>query len=320
MSKLILDQRQTEEFLVEVITGKRLFTSSVDGEGEIFAVTFPSIEDRDRARIVYIQTCKRLEKMGLPTRGQMEDRIKEFDLLPRGHYNRKQALQSIIDANKKARDMTKSTSQKYELDLELEKLHQRLNKATRIEQSLFVNTVEVQAEEMRIDYYVSCCTLKGLEFNSRVWDTYDEFAQSTNKSFYEKARQTFILMNMGLDPSLIRALARTEQWRNRWKVAKKTGSQIFSGSSSAWDINKVTLCYWSDFYDTIYEYSNPPPEEVVQDDDALFEWIKEVNRRNKAGLKDESDVHEPGTTVTNVNQEYKIRPGAFVNQLGQSDN
>jgi hypothetical protein len=77
---------------------------------------------------------------------------------------------------------------------------------------------------------------------------------------------------------------------------------VFDGASSDWDKNKVNLCYWSNFYDNIIDNLKLKNNDILDDDDALFEMIRKVNN----GQKKDSDSDGTGSTV-NISTPYKVR-------------
>lgn len=293
--------------MVEVITGKKLF--SPDGSDEIYAVKFPSIADKDRARILFQKTFIKLRKEGLPTKDKMREMIKSKGLLPERFYMDIANYNARIKSLQNSLDMTTSKAQVAELNIQIEMLTKIVNRLQRQEDALLENTIEMKAEDVRVNYMLSKCTLCGEELEDLYWESYEHFCNDIDKNFLFQARYNFMKMMVGIPPELIRALARSQEWRHRWKASKQTGASIFQGDSSTWDKNKVSICYWSDFYDSVLGYTTPPPEEIVTDDEALFQWIKDVNRINAHG--GEKSAPQNGE-VKRVDTPYKVRPkGSF---------
>jgi hypothetical protein len=313
MAKLVLDRSQVEELLVETITGKRLF--DVPDSSDIYAVRFPTISEKDSSRLIYARTFKRLRNEGMPSKADMESAIFEMGMLPASHKTIMGMIEKQIEANQKALSMSNSKMQKIDLQAAIDRSQEALNKMQRDIDRLLENTAEMKAEDSRLNYLISCCTMKGEELSDRVWPSYEDYRKSTDILTSMIAKKNFISMYIGIPSNIIRALARSDEWRSRWKICKNTGSPMFSGTSAEWDKNKVSICYWSDFYDTIFGYHTPPPEDIIQDDDALFDWIREVNRVNSQESKKQT-AKRPGKTVA-VNQPYKIRPSAKEGQFNR---
>ena len=307
MAKLVLTHQQIEEMLVEIITGKKLFV--YEATGEIFAVSFPTVEDRDMARVVFARTYKKLVMDGLLTTPQMRSIIAQQNLLPQDYHQKISIMCSNIASTEKSRDMSTDKAYMAILTRQLEDMNRDLAKTKSIEESFLENTVDLKAEEVRLNYLVSRCTFFGEELTKRYWNSYDDYCKFTDKAFTNQAKYTFYLLNAGVQSHLLRALARSSEWRQRWKISKQTGTPVFIGHSADWDKNKVSLCYWSDFFDTILSYSTPPSDEILEDDDKLFGWIRDVNRLNSTRSTGKgTKAVQKGGSVTQVNSPYKVKP------------
>lgn len=85
-----------------------------------------------------------------------------------------------------------------------------------------------------------------------------------------------------LDESVIRELARNEPWRSYWSVSNK--ANVFDKPLLEWTDEQQSLVIWSKLYDSIRETTEPPSEDVVNDDDAFDGWLILQGRKNKQEL------------------------------------
>lgn len=76
-----------------------------------------------------------------------------------------------------------------------------------------------------------------------------------------------------------RELARLDPWRQIWTIASSP-TDIFSYSISSFSDDQKYLCYWSKIYDSIYENSERPPDDIIEDDDILDGWMIHQRRKN----------------------------------------
>ncbi|MGQ4893436.1 MAG: hypothetical protein ACP6IQ_02285 [Candidatus Njordarchaeia archaeon] len=300
MAKLVLNEIEVEELLTQIISGKRIFLYN----DVPYAVGFPNSKIKDAARIIYLISYKKMIAAGIPTKEQMRLIIQRESLLPSDFYIKKKQIEISIKELQKSKDITGSEIQRKEIDYKIEKQYEKLWKYERHESQLLSHTAEQLAENIRVDYYLAMCTFKGEDLNTLYWKNYEEFKEDNNRHFILRARENFVLLNGGIKPNILRAVARSLEWRNKWEIAKKTGTPLFEGVSTDWDKNKINLCYWSDFYDSILSYSEPPSDDILNDDDKLFEWIQNVNRMNKQ--KNRSQEPRDGIT-TQVKTPYKVR-------------
>ena len=83
-------------------------------------------------------------------------------------------------------------------------------------------------------------------------------------------------------------------------TATKTGAPLFTEPVCDWDINKIALCYWSRFYDNIYEHPESPEDRIIENDDLLDKWVKDqakkMDERKKENSKN-SDRHKHSSTM-----------------------
>lgn len=77
------------------------------------------------------------------------------------------------------------------------------------------------------------------------------------------------------------------KWRLMWRTSKATKQTPFPGHPSSWDINKLRLIYWSNFYDSVYNSINRPPQWVIDDDDLLDKWVEEQGKEMEERAEEE---------------------------------
>lgn len=74
---------------------------------------------------------------------------------------------------------------------------------------------------------------------------------------------------------------------------------MFPGSAVEWDVNKLGIIKWLNFYEFVYNLldEDQPNEETIENDDALDYWYikyrenKEVEKLNR-GQKSDSNMQE----------------------------
>lgn len=89
-----------------------------------------------------------------------------------------------------------------------------------------------------------------------------------------------------------------------WDVAKNTGSQIFKESLIDWDLDKLHICSWLEFYDNIRSIPDDSPDAKTMENDYLLDkWIKKYNMKkrsdqakDKVGKKGSAKKH--GSVIT----------------------
>ena len=76
-----------------------------------------------------------------------------------------------------------------------------------------------------------------------------------------------------------RELARSEPWRTMWSTGKANG-QLFDKPGIELTVEQRTLMAWSGLYDSVQESPEAPPDELIEDNDALDGWLL-VQKRNR---------------------------------------
>ena len=298
MAKYILSDIELEEALAEIVTGKKIFHYN----GEIMGMRYPTSRDRDNSRTIYVMKYKELEAQGLPKKDDLKMLLLKTGSLAPDFYSKKMKIEEDLKRFYKARQKTGSAIQLIQIDADIEMATNALVNMEIIEDDLMVNSLEYNAESYRINYLISTITLTGIELQDKKWKTYDDFLLEQDQNLLLECKKQYRKVINGMSQKTIRAVARSNEWSKRWEVSKKTGNQVFDGASSDWDKNKVNLCYWSNFYDNIIDNLKLKNNDILDDDDALFEMIRKIN----SGQKTAESSDGTGNTIS-VSTPYKIR-------------
>jgi hypothetical protein len=313
-----------EDLLVEVSSGKHVWPSRTPPY-DLYASRTPSPVEQEQARIIYVREQHKARLAGLKTRAELEIlavRSGQFDPAER---SRKVLCEGMLKKYLQARERSGDARQKVELDAQIQQVRTEIFTIDTREERVLRHSVEAYADEVRNQYLIACCTLEGELLDTPVWPSWDAFQSSTNVTFLGDARRGYFRVTNGLSTRVIRALARSGDWRVRWKGCQETGTHPFDGSAATWDRNKLALVYWSDFYDSVYEHPECPADDIIGDDDHLQEWLNqqvakrkaESAKRNKGGggtgvfYRDGSGQRKQmtnlGSTTKSVSTPFKIR-------------
>jgi hypothetical protein len=155
--------------------------------------------------------------------------------------------------------------------LKLKKKKQALFDLLDVKHSFDYASAEGLASLYRLNYLI-LCGARNNQFKELglTLDSIDGSQLNVLKEAYISAR---------LDESTIRELARNEPWRSHWSVSDK--NNVFARPLMEWTDEQQSLVIWSKLYDSLREHTEPPPEEVVSDDDAFDGWLILQSRKNK---------------------------------------
>jgi hypothetical protein len=276
-----LTPEQAEDLLIEVTSGRAVF----EFRGDLYATRQPTMAEQDRARIVYRRHLQDAKLKGCPSRAEMETWGLETEKLDRDERQEKEHLIELVHRRRANREKCTDPDQKLEIDAEIGASIARLEEIERNEYELLQHCREEKAERARQLYFVACCTMGGSMLDQPNWASYEDFQKSSTISFISAARRALVRVSRGMPITVIRALARSNEWRSRWKASKESSAAPFDGSASSWDKNKIALIYWSDFYDSIYAHQEAPTEETIVNDEALQMWINQQVAKRKTQAK-----------------------------------
>ena len=263
---------------------------------------YPTSRDRDNSRTVYVMKYRELENAGLPKKEDLKIVLLKTGALSHDFYSTKKKIEEEIEKLYNVRKKTGSMIQLAEIDSNIDFKTRQLINMEITEDDLMINSLEYNAEAYRINYLISTITLSGIELEQRRWNTYEDFLNERDGELISECKKQYRDIIVGMPQKKIRAVARSEEWKRRWEISKKTGNQVFDGASSDWDNNKVNLCYWSTFYDNIIDNLKLKNTDILDDDEELFEMIRKIN--NGQSRTDESDG--TGETVK-ISTPYKVR-------------
>jgi hypothetical protein len=299
MAKLILSEIEAEELLCEIISGKKIFYH----KDRVMALRQPSSNEKDSSKVIYVKKYKELVGRGIQTKDELKILMIKSGVFESDFYVKLKRIEQEIKKISRAREKTGSAMQMAQIEADLRHWYNEYYELSRREDVVMMNSAEFGAEMYRMGYLISKCTLTGYELEDRYWDTYEDFLAETDYSLVLTCRDNYRSLMEGMPAEKIRAVARSDDWRKRWDVSKKTGTPVFDGNSSNWDKNKIDLCYWTNFYDNIIERFKLAGSDILDDDDALFEML----RQNRNGQISEDGGTKPGEEKMSVKTPYKVR-------------
>lgn len=303
-----------EDLLVEVISGKVVFESGRD----LYASRSPLMHEQDKARIVYTRRLHECRARAVPNRSELEALAMERGYFDPAERREMAALEDMVQRSLKARDNTRDPQQKVELAGEIENLRRKLFDLRVREEEVLAHSAEARADEARTSFLVSCCTLSGELLDQPVWNSWEDFQTSTDYRLIADGRRAFLRAWQGLPIKIIRAIARSHEWRTRWKAAVETGTPLFEGHGTDWDANKRNLVWWSEFYDGVHRHPECPPEATINDDEALQDWLnQQIAKRNNRQEQRAGEKAPPTYIDGHGRRQQMVRVGEKTIQVGQ---
>jgi len=119
-------------------------------------------------------------------------------------------------------------------------------------------------------------------FAKSVWILSKTINHVNNEPYdYKKFSLNFFLSYYNdnqLTEETYRYIARNYPFRGMW-ICSKNGINLFNASCAEYTKDQRTLCSYSTMYDNVYESTDCPSEDVINDDDCLDGWF--ISQRKK---------------------------------------
>lgn len=230
----------------------------------------PTSKEQAQSALIYSTEYQRAIIMGLPSEQEI---LKNLTTLERWNP------QTDIEIDGLTKDI--HTIRRGLLDFvfnltELEKARSLLRRAEKAlierlnqKHDLLQNSAKAHAEICQQRYLIGRIT--ETEECKLLWPTIQDFDNCDDNGLITQLCEIFFQKSR-ISIELIRELARSQQWRLYWEIAKNT-NDLFNNSVSSWSMNQRELAYWSTIYDSVYEAYERPSKNIIEDDDLLDSWF-----------------------------------------------
>jgi len=282
----MLSYEEVERCLLKIFCGKEMVLVEKDDRDFFVVFKYPTNNIRMRANIIYEDAYTRAIKDGILPVEDLEKLIEERNLFTDEDKKRVEKLENQIEGQRILLvKTTKVAARQDRLKGIIKKFTDELNELLYKKQSKLMLSAENKAEEVRSAFYCSACTYKE-EPEELYWGTYKDFNNETSLLFKDHVLLAFMKFFSGIPATEMRFIARHNIWRIRYLTSQKTSEQLFGVPTAEYNNDMLSLAYWSNFYQNIFEMmpEHRPPDSIIEDDDALDaymdEYYKERNRED----------------------------------------
>lgn len=305
---LKLSNERARHLISEIIAGQRVVeVRNERGDLDLMVFKIPRHSTKLLADLQYNRILKRAMDEGIQTRAQMERMIVENGLVD---FERLAAQELELNEREKRTqlllDNCNHPKQRKKLRVDLRAIQLGLSRIKSEREKPFQNTAENKAEQHRTLFLV----VQGIFdlHGNQKWKSVEDFNNDRRYELHNEAIINYIDYAGGHDTPTIRALARHPEWSIYWRSAKSTGCPVFESAVTEWDINKLLLVHWSQFYEDISRAPEPPPDYVIEDDYQLDKWLKDKrivqDRNSRVAVR--TDGEGRVTTTYNVSQPFTL--------------
>lgn len=279
-----MDSKEIEDAITSICSGgKFIFV-----DDRLFIIKKPTLVDKNFIDFIENEAAKKSKERGLLTEKELLVALNKTGAWTEEEEKKMIGLAADLDKiSSGIKDLDKDDVRNIKLAQKMkEAAQQTYNKLALKRASLFSATSDKILLEERLTAIIYICTYTE---DGKFWKTWSSFQNEEDLDLINNLRNEHL--NNGYSTKEFREIARSNLWRFRWK-AGQNNIGIFSNPISQLTDDQQTLIYWSQFYDSIYEAYERPPQEIIDNDEELDKWLKKEEEKNKK--KEEQKKIESG--------------------------
>ncbi len=294
-----MDIATKERLISKINWGYIQVTVIIQDEGLVSLLLHPPTpKEQAQSALVYSTEFQRSILVGLPTENKI---LENLIIINRWSQNKEIEIEGlkkdIHTIRRGLLDFLFNTTKLENARSLLRRAEKALIERLNNKHILLQNSAEAQAEICQQRYLIGQIT--ETENGEKLWPTTKEFDECQDNELITQLCESFFQKSR-ISISLIRELARSQQWRTYWDIAKNT-NDLFDHSVSSWSLNQRELAYWSTIYDSVYGALERPSREIIEDDDLLDSWF--IRQGEKIDSKVQTDI-APKSNKPGRNEEF----------------
>jgi len=262
-----LSQEAIDNYMYKIFSGKDYICLDT---GTLIIFKHPSIDIILKASQVYDRSYKKAINTGLLPSDELESLLDECNIITKDDVDNLIKLEDKLKAQTILLSKTvKVRANQDRIKKIINKLNLQIRKIKVKKTSKMMLSANVKAEEDKLLFLCAKCTYN--EDDKFFWESYADMLLETNLSLRDEILFKFIKFYRGMDSKIIRKIARSSLWRIRYISSQKTSDPLFGIPSAEYTVDMLSLAYWSNFYQSIYEMmpDERPSEQIIEDDETL---------------------------------------------------
>lgn len=275
----------------------------------------PRLEDKLKTAYYYNKYFEEAKAQGLAT---IEESLKEHKKQGLWSDEKDQQLEKIpkfIQETEDAILSEKQSSKKKKLKEWLNTLHKVQLQLLNGQAQMYLNTAESVANERAANLLLYAC-YRNLDM-SLLWPNFDDMLKSPNVNYLKELFLLYTACTEQYTETRLREIARSPEWRVRWASQKNNLNALFGRQHQDLNIDQFMLIYWSQIYDMVYEAYERPPEEIIQDDAKLDEWLKKTTEKQKQETRKRfytGEITKKNTKFNKAGEVFSMVDGYYNNE------
>jgi len=267
----MITDAEVDQYLVRISSGKLI--TQINKEFIIFK--YPTNDVKLYADAIYTMAYQEALDEGLLNDIDLEKLIRDRNIFTAEDEKKLSKLESQLDAQKiLLGKTTRVRANQDRIKKIIQKIKEEMFVISSKKSSRMMMSAEVRANEERTLYL--CWDSTYDHRYNKYWSKLKYFKETTNISFREEVLNTFLRFYYGIPTNIIRYIARHSLWRIRYVNSQKVSEKLFGKPSSDYTTDMLSLAYWSNYYDSIYQMmpEDRPSDLVIEDDDSLDAYMK----------------------------------------------
>lgn len=303
--------QEIEEILEGILNNRKLIEIKLSNSSKFIIFSYPNAGDILYSRYIRKKTLIEAKDAGLPSIEDITKMLSERDVITSEDKQQIKELEDKIVGQRRLLQVTKIPARKKTIEEAIEKYTQEINTLKNKGEEYYYLSQERKADEEAILYlaWASSFCIDG----GKYWQTFQDFEKDTDLFFRSQVILEFAIFNRGLSTKTIRYVARHNLWRIRYVAALKTSNSLFDNGLSDLTPDQLSLLYWSNYYQSIYEMmpDDQPSDDVISDDEILDKFMKvyfEKREQEKNGGRIKRGVEKNKLSAWNNSDELIITP------------
>lgn len=260
-----------EALLESIISNRRLARLELPRDVKFVVFSYPKSKDLLLSRYMREKALIDAAHAGLPTLEEAESHVDK--VISQEEKDKIKDLEEKIVGQEAVLKVTAIDARKATVRENIERLKDKLRELQIKSQNFLYMSQERKADEESFLYltWASSYTVTG----ERFWKTFEDFEDEKRFDFRTALVEEFTKFNIGLPTRSVRFLARHSLWRIRYVAAMKTGQQLFVDGLVDLTPDQLSLLYWSNYYQSIYEMlaDDQPSQDIIEDDEKLDAYM-----------------------------------------------
>ncbi len=255
----------------------------LDINGKVYKLVQPSLDQKALSDMVYSDSLNQSKFDELITRSQAVKYLQSKNIWTPDHEKKYESyVKYIEDLKVELYQALYNNKQQKSLRRKIKTIEKNVEKSLVKKYILDHMTLENYAEVTRDEFLIAICIS---DLNGNPVYTYDNYFDSDN---YIVQRFLTVIARNFVTAAEYREITRSEPFRSLWTIGKEN---VFNTPACSLSLDQKNLILYSRMYDSVYESTDRPTDEVIEDDDMLDGWLI-LNRRKSERDRKQKEVDE----------------------------